>query len=117
VDSNGKTSYSSPISVVVLPVVGTGSRHRIPSVFSITQNYPNPFNPVTTIHYELPKETRVLLRVYTLLGECVVTLVDEIQHAGEKTVKFDASHLPSGLYFYTIRAGDFIQTSKMLLIR
>lgn len=117
VDSNGKTSYSSPISVVVLPVVGTGSRHRIPSVFSITQNYPNPFNPVTAIHYQLPKETRVLLRVYTLLGELVVTLVDEIQQAGEKTVKFDASHLPSGLYFYTIRAGDFIQTSKMLLIR
>jgi hypothetical protein len=89
----------------------------IPSRFELLQNYPNPFNPTTTIKYDLPSASRVELRLYDLLGREVTTLVNEVQTAGYHSVRFDASGLASGVYFYRMKAGEFTQTKRMLLLR
>ena len=89
----------------------------IPSVFFLDQNYPNPFNPTTTIKYGLPRDVKVTIEIYNLLGQKVVTLVDADQKAGYYDVKFEAMRFASGVYFYRISAGDFRQTKKLLLLR
>ncbi|MCX6138094.1 MAG: CotH kinase family protein [Ignavibacteriales bacterium] len=93
------------------------SEHSIPGNFELSQNYPNPFNPVTTIKYSLPRNTTVILRVYNLIGQEVAVNVNSFQAPGEYSVTFDASKFPSGIYFYRLSAGSFIETRKMILIR
>ena len=88
-----------------------------PNQFSLEQNYPNPFNPLTVIRYQLPVQGHVSLKVFNVLGQEVAALVDGMQEAGFKSVKWDASGVPSGIYFYRIQAGGFVQTLKLLLIR
>jgi hypothetical protein len=90
---------------------------RVPLAFSIDQNYPNPFNPTTLIQYDIPRTAPVLIRVYDLLGREAARLVDEVQRPGSYTVRYDGTNTPSGIYFYTIHAGDFHQVRKMLLIK
>jgi hypothetical protein len=89
----------------------------VPVKFSLEQNFPNPFNPATTINYQLPKSGYVTLKVYNVLGREVATLVNKQKTQGRYSVSFDASGLTSGVYFYQIKAGDFIQTKKMVLLR
>jgi len=89
----------------------------LPKTFALAQNYPNPFNPTTQIRYELPVDCQVRLEVYNVAGQEVATLVEEGQKAGYKTAKWDAGSLSSGIYFYRLQAGDFVQTRKMILIR
>jgi hypothetical protein len=89
----------------------------LPVKFSLLQNYPNPFNPTTTIKFQLPEARDVKLVVYDVLGQQVIILVDGRQTAGSHDVKFDASGLSSGVYFYRLTAGDFVKTRKSLLIR
>jgi hypothetical protein len=83
----------------------------------LTQNYPNPFNPVTTINYQLIKACEVELNVYNLLGHKVETLISERQEAGFHQSRFDATGLASGIYFYQIKAGDYMDMRRMLLIK
>ena len=90
---------------------------QIPKEFGLEQNYPNPFNPVTTVKYDLPQATHVNLKIYNVLGQLVATLVDGMQDAGYKTVSFDASGQPSGVYFYRITAGSHSEVRTMLLLK
>ncbi|MBN1302098.1 MAG: T9SS type A sorting domain-containing protein, partial [Melioribacteraceae bacterium] len=89
----------------------------IPNDYTLEQNYPNPFNPSTTIRYQLPSNSVVKISVYNMLGELVRTMVNEYQSAGRYEVTFNASNLASGIYFYNIQAGDFVNTKKMLLLK
>ena len=88
-----------------------------PNSYNLTQNYPNPFNPTTTINYSIPQSGNVLLKVYDILGNEVATLVNEEKNAGVFSVTFDATGLSSGIYFYRMQAGNFIQTRKMLILK
>ena len=88
-----------------------------PDKFSLSQNYPNPFNPSTTINYLIPTKELVVLKVYDILGKEVATLVNEVKQAGNYTVTFNASSLPSGTYFYRLEAGDNLGVKKMILLK
>jgi hypothetical protein len=90
---------------------------KTPTVYSLGQNYPNPFNPSTTIKYELPKSSEVRLSVFDRLGREVAVLVDERRDAGVHEAKFEGSHLSSGMYLPRLRAGDVVQSRKMMLLR
>ncbi|MBI5021839.1 MAG: T9SS type A sorting domain-containing protein [Ignavibacteriales bacterium] len=85
--------------------------------FQLFQNYPNPFNPQTKISFSVPKESFITLKVYDVLGREVATLVQDKKQQGEYTVTWSANNVPSGVYFYKLSAGDFIQTKKMILMR
>ena len=85
--------------------------------FSLLQNYPNPFNPTTTIKYSIPKKSYITLKVFDILGKEIETLVNEEKTAGNYHVEFNASNLPSGVYFYRIQAGSFNQVRKMILLK
>ncbi len=85
--------------------------------YSLSQNYPNPFNPITKIKYAVPQLTKVQISVFDFLGREVVTLVNQDQSTGNYTIDFDASYLSSGIYFYQLKAGGFIETKKMLLLK
>ncbi len=94
----------------------------LPMEFALMQNYPNPFNPATRIRYQLPQESKVGLVVYNSVGQVVRTLVNSDLNAGYHEVVWDGlnSHgqrVTSGIYFYRIKAGDFTQTHKMLLMK
>jgi len=85
--------------------------------FRLNQNWPNPFNPITLIKYALPKDCDAKLEVYNILGQKVTSLVDGNQKAGYKVARWDAGSFSSGIYFYRLQAGEFVQTRKMVLIR
>jgi hypothetical protein len=89
----------------------------LPSEFTLDQNYPNPFNPTTTIRFGLPEPADVSLEVYTVLGQKVMTLVNENRSAGWHTVSFNGSGLSSGVYVYRIQAGGMVQTRKLMLVK
>jgi hypothetical protein len=88
-----------------------------PHEYALRVNFPNPFNPTTEIHYDLPEDVRVRLRVYNVLGVEVATLIDEFEIAGYKVAAFHANDLPSGVYFYRLQAGNFTDVKKMMLMR
>jgi len=88
-----------------------------PSISSLYQNYPNPFNPSTIINYSLPKQSNVRIIVYDMLGREISTLINEEKSAGNYSITFDGNSLTSGIYFYQIKANEFVQTKKMLLLK
>ena len=98
-------------------ITGTETDPIVPSGYNLNQNYPNPFNPVTTIRYGLPSDSDVSLIIYNLLGEEVSRLVDYHQSAGIYTVRWNASNVSSGIYFYRLQAVNFAQTRKLLLLK
>jgi subtilisin family serine protease len=107
IDFDGTFEYSNIIHVVV----------DIPQQFSLSQNYPNPFNPVTNIKFSLPVSGQTSLKVYDMLGREVKTLINKDMPAGNYEVYFDASGLPSGIYFYTLTNGNFTSSNKMTLLK
>lgn len=98
-------------------VTSVTNEWEVPTEFSLEQNYPNPFNPVTTIKYSIPNSGKVDLTLYNSIGEEIVKLVSEYQETGNYIVQFNASYLASGVYFYRIISGDFVQTKKMMLLK
>jgi hypothetical protein len=105
--------FGIPIMITDVEQVGNG----VPEVYSLSQNYPNPFNPSTTIDFAIPEASRVILKIYDVLGREVATLLNSEKPAGNYQVNFDASDLASGLYVYTINAGSFTSTKKMMLMK
>lgn len=89
----------------------------VPEGYMLSQNYPNPFNPTTKISFAVPQKSHVVLSVYNAIGQIVETLVDEELSANIYEVDFNAALLPSGIYFYTIRADNFNSVKKMLLLK
>jgi hypothetical protein len=114
VDYDGTAEYSREIILAA---------DNAPIAFALYQNFPNPFNPVTSIRYQVPggkpanEQSLVTLKVYDITGREAATLVNEAQAPGEYEVKFDVSRLSSGVYFYTLRAGGFLATKKLVLMR
>jgi hypothetical protein len=90
---------------------------QAPRSFTLSQNYPNPFNPTTTIDFVLPKASDVKLSVFSVLGQKVAALVNAHMNAGQQSVIFDASKLPSGVYFYKLEAGNFRSIKKMMFLK
>jgi hypothetical protein len=99
------------------PPVAVNEEPGIPTVFALHQNYPNPFIPLTTIRYDLPRESFVTLKLYDILGREVATLVNEEEDAGYKQAIWDATNFASGVYFYRLVAGDFVQTKKAMVVK
>ncbi len=104
-------------AVGVRLIVSATGGEQLPKVFALYQNYPNPFNPTSTIRYDVPKASRVVLRVYNTLGDQVATLVDGEHDAGTYTVTFDGKNLASGVYFYRMEAGSTVITKKLVLMK
>jgi hypothetical protein len=100
-----------------VPTSVDNKAYNAPTQFALQQNYPNPFNPSTTIRYSLPHSEFVKLFVYDILGRQITTLVDKKQDAGVYEIPFDASRLPSGVYFYRLNIGTFTQTKKMIILK
>ena len=89
----------------------------LPAEYTLSQNYPNPFNPETIITYALPSPREVSLIIYDIRGRNVAQLVNGLMPAGYHSAVWDASRFSSGIYFYRIQAGDFVQTRKMVLLK
>jgi hypothetical protein len=117
----GSTGVSGLNAITINSVVPVGVRERDtapnPAGFELYQCFPNPFNPSTTIRYGLPQKSQVSLKVYNSLGQLVTTLANGEQEAGYHEVRFEGSRLASGVYFYQLQAGNFVQTKKLLLLR
>jgi len=107
IDNDGTFEYSDVVNVTV----------GVPVLFTLSQNYPNPFNPHTRIDYTLPEQQNVSLRVYSILGELVQELVNEVKPAGTYSVTFDASELPSGVYVYRLQTENFSANRKMTVLK
>ena len=110
--NNGYPYFASGIATSV-----KGGTDVITKTFSLLQNYPNPFNPSTKIMYQLPSSDNVSIKIYDVLGREVVSMVNEYKPAGTYTATFNASNIPSGVYFYQLKSGSFLQTKKMLLMK
>lgn len=105
------------IEILNFVPTSVGDENNLPAKFSLEQNYPNPFNPSTSIQYAISSRQYVQLKVYDVLGNEVATLVNKEKPAGVYEAEFNASNLPSGVYFYKMQAGSFVETKKMILLR
>jgi hypothetical protein len=97
--------------------INNSTINELAKTFELKQNYPNPFNPTTKIKYMLAEKSKVNIKVFDILGKEIVELVNEVKDFGSNETIFDASNLPSGVYFYRIRTENFIDTKKMILLR
>ena len=117
--TGGSSQTNRPNICFVIDLL-TGNQNissNIPNKYTLSQNYPNPFNPTTKISFDLPKQGFVTLKVYDVLGKEVAKLVNEQRNAGSYIIDFNASHLSSGVYYYRIESGEFMQVKKMVLIK
>lgn len=108
IDLDGTVTFSEIVEIEF---------NNLPTSFVIYQNYPNPFNSSTVIKYEVPEEKQITITLYNSIGEEVSTVINEVKKAGRYSVTFDSPNLPSGIYFYRIIAGNFVDTKKMILLK
>ena len=116
-DFYDRWNFGPKFPVKILTVTSNDENINQPNDFMLYQNYPNPFNPTTNIGFRISDLGFVVLKVFDALGNEVVKLVDEEKLAGEYEIEFNASNLPSGIYFYRLETSDLIQTKKMLLLK
>lgn len=116
-DSIPWDSYFGYAILLGTPTAVTSHTTATPATFVLYQNYPNPFNPSTTIRYTLPQRSHVTLSVFNTLGQQVASLVDAVEEPGEHSVRFGGSSLASGVYFYRLRAGEYVATKRLVLLR
>jgi hypothetical protein len=117
-DKHGNLSNGSNQISVNVSITGVENQQtQIPNEYNLEQNYPNPFNPSTIINYAVPKTSLVTIIIYDVLGREVRTIVNEERTAGNYSVQFNAGNLASGIYFYRIQAGSFVQTKKLILLK
>ena len=112
---SGKVFYTSNNGGLITGI--SSNKNLIPKEYLLMQNYPNPFNPSTTISYKLKETSRVVLAVFDIMGKEVAQVVNSIQTAGEHTVNFDGTNLPSGMYIYQLKTNGYISSRKMLLLK
>jgi len=105
------------IPVIVDPSTGIDGEENHSLNYFLSQNYPNPFNPSTTIYYSIPELSNVVLKVYDVLGNEIAVLIIEEKSIGNYEIDFNATGLPSGIYFYKLQTGNFVETKKMVLLR
>jgi hypothetical protein len=118
VDSAGlESGFSLPDSSVPLINSLSAKDLNLPKEYALFQNYPNPFNPSTTIKYAMPKSSKVQIKIFNILGQQVALLTDNFKQAGYHQIKFNAENLSSGIYYYSITAGEFHKVRKMILLR
>lgn len=111
-------TFDEPVIAANCSVVGVSSEFSIaPNNFELLQNFPNPFNPITTISFSIQNESYVQLLIYNSIGQEIMKLVNEEKPIGKHELNWNASKFPSGIYFYQLRAGNYTQTKKMLLIK
>ena len=110
-----KTAALRPIQSITS--VSNENANPLTKTFMLSQNYPNPFNPSTTIEYRIPERSFVKLKVFDVLGREVARLVNGEKPAGDFFVTFNAANLPSGIYFYTLEAGSFKQSKKLIILK
>ena len=92
-------------------------KYSLPNQYALEQNYPNPFNPSTKIKYSIPNQSKVIIKVYDILGTEIEILVNEEKLTGTYELTWYAENLPSGVYFYQLQAGSFVETKKMVLMK
>ena len=116
--ANKETKYTEKTVTVTIP------QNDISQKFTLNINYPNPFNPTTEISYSISTEASleeqlpvINLSIFDMNGKKIATLVNDIKSAGYYSVKWDASHVSSGIYFYRLQAGDFVDTKKMVFMK
>ncbi|MHB8853243.1 MAG: T9SS type A sorting domain-containing protein [Ignavibacteriaceae bacterium] len=112
---NDRGVWRRPLAEMITGV--KEEQNNLPSNFALEQNYPNPFNPTTTINYSVSKTSMVTIKVYDILGNEVASLMNEEKPAGRYSVNFTASKLASGVYFYRMQAGSFVETKKLILLK
>ena len=116
------TSTNSDVVSVMLTVMDVASADNLPESFRLHQNFPNPFNPVTQIRYDLQSSENVSINIYNVIGKHIKSLINENQDAGYQSIYWNATDasgqsVPAGMYIYTIQAGDFRETKKMMLLK
>jgi len=114
-DNSSNSVFTPELSVTITNI--TSEPGNIPNEFKLSQNYPNPFNPVTQIRFDIAVQSFVEMNIYNGAGQLVKVLVNEIKTPGNYNITFDASGLPSGVYFYSLRAGDFRDSKRFILLK
>jgi hypothetical protein len=115
--SNSQNNSAQDIIILSDITLGNIDEENIPISFKLFQNYPNPFNPTTKIKYSIPSSENVEIKIFDVLGNEIINLVNDYKSAGTYEIKFDANNLSSGIYFYRIISGKYLETKKMLLLR
>jgi len=117
--AGNRSEFTEPVSAILLSV---DPLSLVPEVFALHQNYPNPFNPTTQIRYDLPLDEYVTVIIYDVMGRKIKSLINTNQEAGYRSITWDATNdlgqpVSAGMYIYTIQAGEFRKTRKMVLLK
>ena len=119
---NTSIKISALLFIILLAIITSCNSEEekfdeLPTDYSLINNFPNPFNPSTKIRYSIPQSSKVVIKVFDILGNEIETLIDEQKPIGTYELTWYAENLPSGIYFYRLQAGTFVETKKMILMK